>query len=215
MNILLCLFVVGFSWFPIERGRGDTYDFIESSTQIMSIVERYGGKKSLGRTIRLDDGVFHGGCKVLLPKDIEIGETPDNMKFLKRTIELETGDRYSALYDEDGNLTFDWKNLKRRFAERLGVRSPENIPCDEIKRLLPEEKDVVPDASSRGEGDYSGDIDEGDKYLESKYPRKMYLSFLTVEKDRREKLYPVMLVLDPLNGLKTRCSQSRGEGGAK
>ncbi|TET98846.1 MAG: hypothetical protein E3J23_06130 [Candidatus Stahlbacteria bacterium] len=205
MIYLLLYIISSFPWYPISESEiyGNLKEMILNSKEISSIVMRYGGEEYLvNGLIHLDGDVFKGGEMVLLTKDYKIARTPENLQLLNRNIEMEKYNRYTALYRE-GRLKDEWMELERESEFKLGISSLENLPIDKLRELFPE-RIRSPEEEMEERGFELLDIEEeGTKEREiegeTKYPRKHYISFILVEENWREKLFPVILHLSPID----------------
>lgn len=181
--LLILSFYSGFEWVQFEGidAKGISEEIMESP-----VVKRYGKQNLEKRFVRLNSGIFGGGCKVLFSKGTEIRGLPEGLKLMKRAIKMKKFDRYSALY-ERGELKKEWEKLEKESAEKLGISS---LSFEELKKFLPGE-----------------DYKEGTENMEPatigkiagiEYPAKTYYSFIEIEENRTVKLIPVVLKLCPI-----------------
>jgi len=182
--LLVLSFYSEFEWVQLEgtNARGISREIIAATA-----AERYGKRNIEKRFIRLNSGIFSGGCKVLFSKGSEIEGLPRDLKLMRRAIKMKKFDRYSALYKE-GELRQEWKKLEKESAEKLGISS---LSFEELGKFLPEEDYK----------DEEGEIEPGlivEKMAGIKYPAKTYYSFIEIKEDRTVKIIPVVIKLCPL-----------------
>ncbi len=208
MILLLLSFWGGFDWYPLEvAGDISVYKTILDSQEGSSIIKRYGGEENLMRgLITLDSGIFEGGVKVLLPKGCKIKRTPEYLRLIKRAIELEYYDRYSALYKE-GELEKEWREVKEKAANELGTPSLETISYTRLKEFFPER--IIPTEETGIEEP------ETESAFIKAIPAKHFFSFLLIEENGREKLIPVILHLSPIEEAIEKFIKMEYEGGER
>lgn len=183
--LLILSFHSGFEWIQFERTDAKEISEVIKESKV---VKRYGAENLEKRFVRLNSGIFEGGCKIILSKGTEIRRIPEDLKIYKRAIKMKKYDRYSALY-EKGELKREWEKLEKESAEKLGVSS---LSFEELERFLPERN-----CEECEEGRVnSGAMDE--KMPNIEYPSKTYYSFIEIEEDRTIKCIPVVLTLCPL-----------------
>jgi len=183
MFILLLTFLGTYDWYPV-RGGEVSKEILESS-----IVKRFGEENFRKSFIKLDAEIFEGGCMVLVPKGYRVREVPRGLKMMVNYIEMEKYDRYSAVY-EYGELEMGWNDLKRELRDNVGGFRFGTPSLEWLRNRL------IPRGVSGSEGSSNRPQSEEDKDIE--YPRKIYYSFLLIEKNRKELIIPVLLVLSPV-----------------
>lgn len=197
MILLILSFLSGFQWYPIREASIDEnlYNVILNSNEGSSIIMKYGGEENLVKsTIHLGASIFKGGMKVLLPKEFKIKQIPKDIKLLKRHIEMESYDRYSALY-KGSEFKEEWNELKRETESKLGISSLDSLPLEEARLLFPER---IPPRAEEREKMEKEVLEEEEKEESITYPGKNYFSFLLIEEKGRERLLPVILHLSPV-----------------
>ncbi len=202
MFILILTFLGTFEWYPVE-GKNVSKEILESS-----VVERFEKNRLRKSFVKLDADIFKGGCMVLVPKGYTILEAPEGLKLMENYIEIEKYDRYSTFY-ESGELERKWNELKRELAENIGgIYS--RTPSLEVLR-----KRLLPGGVSASEN--SMDVPQIEEDQDIEYPRKVYYSFLLIEKDRKLIVIPVLLVLSPVDEIykEIRKEMIEAKGGEK
>lgn len=202
MFILLLTFLGTYEWYPVE-GENVTKEVLESS-----IVQQVGKNMLRKSFIKLDADIFEGGCMALLPKGYKIIEVPEGLKFMISYIEMESYDRYSAVY-ESGDLNKEWSNLKKEFADKIGVRYIRTPSLEVLRKRLFKEK-----VDRSGIMESAIEMEDNDKI---EYPKKVYYSFILIQKRNDRKLIPVFLTLSPISEIykQIRREMNDGEGGEK
>ncbi len=199
--MLLLLFLSGFEW--TELTVSDPKDITSQIKQ--EIKNNFDGKEVINRMVYLDESVFTGGCKFLVPKGFYIKEAPNEMKLKKRYIKMVKYDRYSLTIRE-GKLEAEWRKLKSEFESVcLDGKSIESISKDKAKlmeyfpELLSSEEDFAREEKSR-EGRPEVSTSRNNQKRET-FPEKTYFSFILIKKEYQEKLIPVILQLSPMESL--------------
>lgn len=202
MFILLLTFLGTYEWYPVEGGNV-TKEVLESS-----IVQQLGKNMLRKSFIKLDADIFEGGCTALLPKGYKIIEVPKGLKLMINHIEIENYDRYSAVY-ESGDLNKEWSNLKKEFADKIGVRYIRTPSLEALRKRL--FKKGIDGSLRMSSADERGDNDE------IEYTKKAYYSFLLIQKRNDRKLIPIFLTLSPVSEIckQIRREMSEVEGGEK
>lgn len=217
MILLFISFWSGFAWYPIYGG-ANAYETVLNSEEGRSIIGQYGGEENLVKSsIPLGADIFRGGEMVLLPKGIKIRQTPRNLKFMKRAIEMEKYDRYSAIYKE-GAFIREWQDLMSETESKLGISSLDGISRERLREFFPErihppenEMDrIEKEGLEREEAILKEEMKE-----EIEYPTKSYFSFLLTEEDGRQRLRIVIIHLSPINELIEKFNQDKEKGGER
>ena len=205
MIYLVFIFISNFPWYPISEDYiyGNLNELIQNSGEISAIVQQYGGEEYLIKGfIHLYGNIFKGGEMVLLPKGYKVTKVPENLKLIKRNIDMKKYNRFTALYKE-GELIGEWNELARESEDKLGISSIESLSMDELSILFP--RKILP---QKEEIERIGTIElhteevefsEEEEDDEIKYPRKNYLSFILVDDGWVERLFPVILHLYPVD----------------
>jgi hypothetical protein len=206
MIILLIFYINSFSWYPITESDiyGNFNETIKNSSEISSIVRQYGGEEYLIKGfIHLDSDIFKGGEMVLLPKEYKVMRIPYNLKMHKRNIDMRKYNRFTALYRE-GVLKRKYRELIIKSEDELGISSLKNTSINELRELFPtrimpgrEERERIEALELYTEEE---EISSGRTEREIEYPKEYYLSFISIEDDWIERLFPVILHLCPVEG---------------
>jgi thiaminase len=202
MLILLLTFLGTYDWYPVEG--------VNASKEVLksSIVQRFGKNRLRKSFIKLDAGIFKGGCMALVPEGYKIREVPEGLKFMINYIEVEKYDRYTAVY-KSGKLEKEWNKLKRELTENIGGIHFGTPSLKELREELISENFIRLDSlSNRSRTEKKKDI---------RKPKKVYYSFLLVQKENDRKLIPVLLVLSPAGEIykEIRREMSEEKGGEK
>jgi len=215
MILLFISFWSGFAWYPIYGG-ANVYETVLNSEDGLSIINQYGGEENLVKSsIPLGAGIFKGGEMVLLPKGVKIRQTPRSLKFMKRAIEMEKFDRYSAIYKE-GDLIREWQDLMSETEGKLGVSSLDRISRERLReffpvRIHPPEEEM--ERMNSGELEREETRLEEERKEEIEYPEKSYFSFLLTEEDGRQRLRIVIMRLSPIDELIEKFNRDKEQGG--
>lgn len=219
MVLLFICFLSGFEWYPlVDNTTGkNLYEAILETDCGHEIIGRYGGKEVLdNRLILIDGGVFEGGAKVLLPKKYKLKKFPDDLKLLKRYINLEKYNRYSAVYKE-GELKEVWEKLYKETSEKFRLSSIQELPPEKLRTLNPKlnlarrQGDVEKEKQSRAKNNLSPRLSGRESVS---FPSKTFFSFLLIEgvADGSEKLVPVVLELSPIESIVKEILKDKSEG---
>ena len=204
------------AWTPIKND--NTYS-ISQSVLHSSFLADYGNDALIRRFINLNSNIFSGGDKVLLPKNITIVETPDNLRLIKAPINLSRYDWYTALYSQ-GPLKDQWKRLKQRVYSSFGINKLVDLNKDKIKTLAQKDPKIsileqkkrikkvkISDvATGKGEAKTLPVVSNG---------HKSFLSYIVIETEGGDyKILPVVLRLSPRKKIENYISK-RAEGGKR
>lgn len=217
MILLFISFWSGFAWYPIY-GDANVYETVLNSEEGLSIINQYGGEGNLVKSsIPIDADIFRGGEMVLLPKGVRIRQTPINLKFMKRAIEMEKYDRYSAIYKE-GAFIREWQELESEIESKLGISSLDEISRERLREIFPErihppEEETERMSSGVLGSEEAGLVEEGKEEID--YPTKSYFSFLLTEEDSRQKIRIVVIRLSPIDELIEKFNQDKEQGGER
>lgn len=177
-----------FEWVEVKG-----YDAKSITKQVKesSVVINYGKvilKKSL---THFDSDIFEAGGKLVISEDAEILRVPAGIEVKKtEDVEIVKHDRYSVEYEE-GALKDEWVGLKRESAQKIGVSSIDNVTIKQIPKFSAK---MTSENVDRRKSRKTNTVT-------SKYPAKIYFSFILIEVNGERKLLPVVLTISPISEL--------------
>jgi hypothetical protein len=203
MLLIFISFYSNFNWYPLKLDEGDKcmYSLIIESEEGSKVIRQYGGEENILKSfIILDGSVFRGGGTVVLPQRYSIKKVPEDLKLLRRSINIDNFKRYSALCEE-GEMKDKWEELIEKAEDILSISSLRNVSSGKLGELFPDR--IYNKEDKDNKEIIEENIDEESEYLETEdkfiIPTKHYFSFISVEEDWHEKLIPVILHLSPLD----------------
>jgi hypothetical protein len=185
----------------LDEGDKCMYSLIIESEEGSKVIRQYGGEENILKSfIILDGSVFRGGGTVVLPQRYSIKKVPEDLKLLRRSINIDNFKRYSALCEE-GEMKDKWEELIEKAEDILSISSLRNVSSGKLGELFPDR--IYNKEDKDNKEIIEENIDEESEYLETEdkfiIPTKHYFSFISVEEDWHEKLIPVILHLSPLD----------------